>query len=80
VADGAYGLLFALYDTAIGGEPIWSETQWGVVMSNGQILTTLGSIQPIPAKALGGQNRWLAGSVRGPAGAGSTALAAELGE
>jgi hypothetical protein len=66
VADGAYDL-FALYDTATGGEPIWSETQRGVVVSNRQFLTTLGSIEPIPATALGGRTGWLAVSVAVPA-------------
>lgn len=74
VPDGAYDLLFALYGTATGGDRIWSETQRGVVVANGQFLTTLGSVAPIPATALGGRNGWLAVSVRGPGEAGFTAL------
>lgn len=74
VADGTYDLSFALYSTATGGDPIWSETQRGVVVSSGHFLTTLGSIEPIPATALGGRTGWLAVGVRGPGEAGFTAL------
>jgi hypothetical protein len=74
VADGAYDLSFALYSTATGGDPIWSETQRGVVVSKGQFLATLGSVVPIPATALGGRTGWLAVGVRGPGEAGFTAL------
>jgi hypothetical protein len=74
VADGAYDLSFALYGTATGGNPIWSETQRGVVVSNGQFLTTLGRVAPIPGTALGSRAGWLAVGVRGPGEAGFTAL------
>jgi hypothetical protein len=75
VADGAYDLSFALYGTVSGGQSLWSEMQRGVVVSKGEFLTTLGSVAPIPATALNGQNLWLAVSVRGPGEAGFTALA-----
>jgi hypothetical protein len=66
VADGAYDLSFTLYGAVSGGEPLWLEVQRGVVVSKGEFLTTLGSVAPISATALSGQNRWLAVSVRGP--------------
>jgi hypothetical protein len=74
VADGAYDFTFTLYDTVAGGEPLWSEMQWGVVVSKGEFLTTLGSVEPIPARALSGQSRWLAVTVRGPGEADFTGL------
>jgi hypothetical protein len=74
VADGAYDLSFALYGTATGGDPIWSETQRGVAVANGQFLTNLGSVAPIPATALGGRTGWLAVGVRGPGETRFTAL------
>jgi hypothetical protein len=74
VPDGAYDLVFALYDRATGGDPIWSETQRGVVVSKGEFLTTLGSVAPIPATAFDGRTGWLAVSVRGPGEAEFTAL------
>jgi hypothetical protein len=75
VADGAYDFAFALYDTMAGGEPLWSQVQQGVVVSKGEFLTSLGSVEPIPAAVLDGPDRWLAVSVRGPGEAEFTALA-----
>ncbi len=75
VADGAYDFTFTLYGAVSGGEPLWSEVQRGVVVSKGEFLTSLGSVEPIPATALSGQNLWLAVSVRGPSEAGFTSLA-----
>jgi hypothetical protein len=75
VADGAYNFTFTLYESEAGGESLWSEVQRGVVVSNGEFLATLGSVEPIPATALSSQNLWLAVSVRGPGEAGFTALA-----
>jgi hypothetical protein len=75
VVDGAYDLSFTLYDSLSGGNPLWLEVQRGVTLSTGEFLTTLGSVEPIPATVLGGQDRWLAVSVRGPGEAGFTALA-----
>jgi hypothetical protein len=49
--------------------------QRGVAVANGEFLTTLGSVQTIPAAELAGPDRWLAVSVRGPEEAAFTALA-----
>ena len=75
VAEGVYDFTFTLYDTVAGGDPLWSEVQHGVVVSKGEFLTSLGRVEPIPATALSGQNRWLAVSVRGPGEAAFTTLA-----
>jgi hypothetical protein len=75
VVGGAYDLSFTLYGTVSGGQSLWSEMQRGVVVSRGEFLTTLGSVEPIPATALSGQSLWLAVAVRGPSEAGFTALA-----
>ncbi|MBN1139374.1 MAG: hypothetical protein JXM73_22545 [Anaerolineae bacterium] len=73
VANGSYDLVFTLYGTTVDGEPLWSEMQQGVAVSAGEFLTYLGSVEAIPT-ALGGQDLWLAVSVRGPGDAGFTAL------
>jgi hypothetical protein len=75
VADAAYDFSFTLYGAVSGCEPLWSEVQRGVPVSKGEFLTSLGSIEPLPATALGGENRWLAVSVRGPGEAEFTPLA-----
>jgi hypothetical protein len=76
VADGAYDFTFTLYDAVSGGNPLWSEVQQGVVVSNGEFLAFLGSVEPIPPAALDGRpDRWLAVAVRGPGEAAFTALA-----
>jgi hypothetical protein len=78
VADGRYDFRFTLYGAVSGGQALWSEMQRGIVVSKGEFLTSLGSIEPIPT-ALKGQNLWLAVSVRGPGEAGFTALAPRQG-
>jgi hypothetical protein len=75
VADGAYDFTFSLYGTETGGEPLWSEVQTGLTVSQGDFLTTLGRVVPLSAAALNGQVHWLAVSVRGPGEARFTALA-----
>lgn len=75
VPDGAYDLAFTLYGTEAGGEPLWSEEQQGVAVSNGEFLATLGRVVPFPAATLDGlAHRWLAVGVRGPGEAAFTAL------
>lgn len=67
VADGAYDFTFALYAAETAGEPLWSEVQEGIKVQDGGFITSLGSIHPIPAGLLeGDQNLWLAVGVRGP--------------
>jgi hypothetical protein len=66
VADGVYDFSFALYDAKTGGTLLWSESQQDVPVKSGAFVTTLGSVNPLSAAALGDSNRWLAVSVRGP--------------
>lgn len=44
VPDGTYSIIFNLYDTAVGGQPIWSERHTKVGVINGQLNIFLGSI------------------------------------
>jgi hypothetical protein len=74
IADGAYDFAFALYEDESGGEPLWSEAQEGVLVTNGAFVAPLGSVQPLVPDVLGGEERWLAVAVRGPGEAGFTAL------
>ena len=66
VADGFYDFRFELYDAETGGTPLWSESQNSVPVKGGAFVAALGSVNPLPAAALDGSNRWLAVSVRGP--------------
>jgi hypothetical protein len=74
VADGEYSFAFALYGSQSGGEPLWSEVQEGVEVSDGLFVTTLGGASPMPASVLNGGERWLAVGVRGPGEPEFTAL------
>lgn len=65
VADGAYDLAFALYASATGGEPTWSEMHEGVKVQSGAFAALLGSVTPLAQEALDGA-RYLEVSVRGP--------------
>jgi hypothetical protein len=75
VADGAYDFAFALHEDESGGEPLWSEVQEGVPVTDGAFVAPLGSVKPIVPDVLGGEERWLAVAVRGPGEAEFTALA-----
>ncbi len=74
VADGAYAFRFALYDAAIDGNLLWSETQSGADVKEGAFSVLLGSATPLPKEAHISQG-WLAVSVRGPEETDFTALA-----
>lgn len=63
---GVYDLSFALYEAPVGGEALWSEVQEGVEVQDGAFATSLGTVNPILDAVLGGGERWLAVSVRGP--------------
>ncbi|MFZ5519277.1 MAG: hypothetical protein ACOY90_21780 [Candidatus Zhuqueibacterota bacterium] len=43
VADGAYSLTFRIYDVAIGGTALWTETQGSVDVKHGVFIVELGS-------------------------------------
>ena len=74
VPDGAYDFTFALYDAQANGMPLWSETQKSVPVKGGAFAASLGAVTPIAANVLGGDERWLAVSVRGPGETNFTAL------
>lgn len=74
VVDGRYAFAFALYNAAVDGAPLWSETQEGVAVQGGAFLVALGSAAPIPTTVLAGSGLWLEIAVRGPAESGFTVL------
>ncbi len=47
IADGSYGMDFALYDVEVAGTPLWSETQPSVSVLSGLINVQLGSVTPL---------------------------------
>jgi hypothetical protein len=72
--DGAYDLLFELYDGASGGQRLWTEMQLGVAVKDSQMRTALGAVTPLPASLSSKIGYWLAVSVRGPGDATFTLL------
>jgi hypothetical protein len=63
--DGAYDFSFSLYDAAEGGTALWSETQYGVTINDGNLSTDLGRVTSIPRDILERKELWLSVSVRG---------------
>lgn len=47
VADGQYSVIFNLYDTAVGGQPVWSERHVKIGVTGGALNVFLGSIATI---------------------------------
>ncbi len=66
VTDGTYAFTFTLYDFKIGGQALWTEAQAGVTVKQGSFNVLLGNVNPLPATALDGADRWLEVGVRGP--------------
>ena len=67
IADGSYDFTFALYATETTGEPLWSEVQERIMVMGGELLTSLGNINPISYSLLEGDpTLWLEVGVRGP--------------
>ena len=80
VLDGNFAFSFSLYDSEIGGIPLWSELQEGVWVAGGELSTLLGTANPIPPTVLqGNQELWLAVGIRGPGEAGFTVLTPRQG-
>ena len=73
VADGEYDFRFEIYDGAVGGQPLWSETHRGLSVRAGGFVAALGSATPLPV-TLDGRKLWLAISVRGPGEAAFTLM------
>jgi hypothetical protein len=75
IADGSYDFTFALYAAETTGEPLWAEVQESIMVMDGGFLTSLGSINPIPASTSeGSRTLWLAIGLRGPGEAKFTML------
>jgi hypothetical protein len=74
VIDEAYDFSFALYESEVGGEPLWSETQEGVTVRDGMFSVSLGSQVPLTQDLLVGDVRWLSVGVRGPGESEATTL------
>jgi hypothetical protein len=58
VDDGNYTVTFAFYSSAIGGTPLWSETQ-EVATAAGLFSTQLGGINPITPSTVATDELWL---------------------
>jgi hypothetical protein len=68
LADGAYDMMFAIYDAASSGTKIWEETQNGVTVGGGYFAVMLGSGScttgcPLGADDFGSATRYLQTSV-----------------
>jgi hypothetical protein len=66
VSDGSYDFIFALYDSQVGGEPLWSEVQENVMVQAGTFSVSLGSKEPLAQDLLASGVGWLSVRVRGP--------------
>jgi hypothetical protein len=62
VADANYTVTLKIYDVAVGGVALWSETKI-VATSDGLFNTILGSIIPLPTSVFDGPNRFLGTTV-----------------
>ena len=58
VADGAYQMAFAIYDTDTGVDPVWSETK-SVQVEDGLYAVLLGSITPLTLGIFDGTEKYL---------------------
>jgi len=79
VADGLYAFTFTAYNAETGGQPLWSEVQTGVQVTQGGFATALGRAQPIPAGLSSARSLWLVISVRGPGETAFTTLSPRQG-
>lgn len=60
VADGNYSLVFKIWDAAVDGNEIWSETHPDVTVAGGIFSVILGSMTPpLPDSAFFRSDRWL---------------------
>jgi hypothetical protein len=57
--DTAINMTFTIYDDSTGGTVWWTETQMGVVVSNGLFNVLLGSVNAIIDTLFAGNSRWL---------------------
>ena len=45
--DGTVDMVFSIYDVDTGGSPLWTETQTGVVVTDGLFSVNLGEVTPL---------------------------------
>jgi hypothetical protein len=57
--DGTYGLTFRIWDSAVGGTVLWTETHPTATVINGNVSALLGSRVPMTLAFDVGQNRYL---------------------
>ncbi len=72
--DGLYDFTFTLYDSASGGQALWSETQSGLPLAAGTVRTELGRNLEIRSLPTTGERRWLEIRIKGPGESEFTAL------
>jgi hypothetical protein len=58
VPDGSYGVIFTIYDSAVGGDSKWTETR-SVNTDSGYFAVILGSINPIKDTVFNSPTRYL---------------------
>ncbi|MBK7091555.1 MAG: hypothetical protein IPH59_07520 [bacterium] len=63
--NGQHSLTFKIYTDAAGLGQVWTETQSGVVVTNGLFSVILGSVTPIPLNAFEGQTCYLGIAIDG---------------
>jgi len=66
VADGNYDFIFTLYASEKDTQPLWTETQTGVLVKSGNLDIGLGQNIAIPKEVAGLKDLWVEISVRGP--------------
>ncbi len=63
-AQGTFEMVFTLYDAAVGGTAVWSETVADVEVVNGAFAVDLGGVTPLE-EGLFASERWLGIAVEG---------------
>jgi hypothetical protein len=56
---GDYSMTFSIYDDAVEGNTLWSETQPSVSVTDGMFSVLLGAVQPTPDTVFRKADRWL---------------------
>lgn len=60
VANGTYSIVFTIYDSATGGNSLWTETQGSVQVTGDMFHALLGSVNAIAASVFpAGADRWI---------------------
>lgn len=62
---GNHSLTFNIYDVAVGGAALWSETQNPVAVTDGLFAVLLGNVSPFPAALFEGANRYIGVQING---------------